>query len=188
MSDASYSRIQIPDTTNDFNPGHRLPGQAFGLQEKPQIPTSPPSAQDIVRMKQLDAGVMRTLAAQANLAITTSENFSPLATHSDTTQESASPHQAGPQIVIQCRPIDPSVYQDYDPKASRIVTQQMLKAASQEDNVIAWNKDAQDLLKRLKELRSNRFVQKKVESELKGATDLSKRISICERLIVIPLI
>ena len=39
------------------------------VQQKPQMPHKPPSQEQIVRMQQLDAGVMRSLAIQAKLAI-----------------------------------------------------------------------------------------------------------------------
>ena len=61
------SRVFVP--SNDFNPGHQLPGQSFALQQQPQTSNSASSAQDIVRMQQLDAGVMQTLNLQAKLAI-----------------------------------------------------------------------------------------------------------------------
>ncbi|MBE7385186.1 MAG: hypothetical protein F6J95_027750 [Leptolyngbya sp. SIO1E4] len=70
MSEFSYSRAKVPTSTSDFNPAHQLPGQRpFALQQKPSVPQRPATQEEIVRMKRLDAAVMRTPPLQAKQAI-----------------------------------------------------------------------------------------------------------------------
>ena len=90
MSTSFQDRTKAPNQATDFNPGNQLPGRPVIVQQQSQKPKQSPSPEQIVRMKQLDAGVMRTLNLQAQRAISTSENFHSPATDQTAIQETKS--------------------------------------------------------------------------------------------------
>jgi hypothetical protein len=69
----TFSRSRAAASASRFNPRHQLPGP-HNVQPQSKSSQALPAQLDISRIQQLDAGVMRTLHAQADLAIQTADS------------------------------------------------------------------------------------------------------------------
>ena len=65
---SSYRRTRVSHSTHDFDPGNQLP-DAHPFVTPSLEPDPSPTPEQIARMHQIDAGMMRTLNIQAKLAI-----------------------------------------------------------------------------------------------------------------------
>lgn len=87
------------------------------------------------------------------------------------------------QNPIQMRPIDASIYSDFDKDKARSSTKSLLLAAQQEDEIISWAASADSLQAKLTKLTADEMVGEKAAAEQEACTALITTIKANKEII-----